>query len=25
MSDRDKGLLKAEMDAIPNVYYAFCY
>jgi hypothetical protein len=25
MSDRDKGLLKAEMDTIPNTYRAFCY
>jgi hypothetical protein len=25
MSDRDKGLLKAEIDAIPNAYCAFCY
>jgi MULE transposase domain len=24
MSDRDKGLLKAEIEAIPNVYRAFC-
>jgi hypothetical protein len=24
MSDRDKGLLKAEIDAIPDAYWAFC-